>query len=176
MESPSLRVYGPIADLLFIQHLYAMFCFLCQSSIVETSSTGKLASGKVIVYPQILFYTMQLYDLEPIFDLIYLNSFKTILLNVGTFFDVVALSYFVMSAGSYHLSGLVLNLGKYTLAEQTLFRNMLLNSFGIETTLQSRGRVYVNSKNKVKLYILIHPYLHSSRQYLFTKATPSKKG
>lgn len=76
-----------------------------------------------------------------------------------------------MAAGSFHISGLVLNLGKYTLDEQELFRNMLFTNFGLNSKLQTRGRVYIGAKDKAKLKALILPYLHSSRLYLFSKPT-----
>lgn len=85
------------------------------------------------------------------------------------FFDLRSKS---KQAGTPHVSGLVLNLGKYFPEEQELFRQMLLAKFGIETTQQSRGRIYVKAKDKAKLLALVKPYLHSSRLSLFDK--PSK--
>ena len=87
---------------------------------------------------------------------------------------MVTLAYFVMSAGSQHRNGLVLSLGKYTSSEQDIFRAMLLLNFGLATTVQSRGRIYVGAKDKARLRALILPYLHSSRLSLFDKPSPSK--
>lgn len=89
--------------------------------------------------------------------------------NDLSWFNVVTLSYFVMAAGTPHVSGLVLNLGKYFPEERKLFRDMLLTKFDIATTEQSRGRVYVKAKDKAKLLALVKPYLHSSRLSLFDK-------
>lgn len=116
---------------------------------------------------------MQLYDLEYLYNMLYRKSVKFIRSDIATWFDIVALSYFVMAAGSFHVSGLILNLGKYTLVEQELFRVMLFTNFGLRTTQQSRGRIYIGAKDKAKLKTLILPYLHSSRHYLFTKRNSS---
>lgn len=78
-----------------------------------------------------------------------------------------------MAAGSPHVSGLVLNLGKFTPREIALFREMLLVNFGFNTALQSRGRLYIGAKDKASLRTLILPYLHSSRFSLFDR--PTKK-
>ena len=78
-----------------------------------------------------------------------------------------------MAAGTWHASGLVLNLGSYTQVERDIFQAMLLSNFGIATTQQSRGRLYVKAKDKAKLLGMIKPYLHSSRLSLFTKSPKS---
>lgn len=101
----------------------------------------------------------------------YLDYVKTIPSDIAENFNVVALSYFVMSAGSLHASGLIINMGNYGPEGRKIMRAMLVSNFGIDSTLHSRGRVYINAKNKVKLHSIISPYLHSSRLYLFNKTS-----
>lgn len=84
LEGPSFRVYGPASDRSFLMHIYSIFCFLCRGGIVETSSTGTLKSGSIMSYPQLLFYTMQLYDLEYLYNMMYRNGNKIIPLDIST--------------------------------------------------------------------------------------------
>lgn len=91
-----------------------MLGFLCYSPILHTNSTGKLVSGKVVTYPQLLFYTYQLEQLFDIYDCLYVDYIKTMPSNISEHFNLVTLSYFIMSAASAHPSGLVINVGSFT--------------------------------------------------------------
>lgn len=150
-----------------------MFGFMCNQAITSTTSTGLLKSGVKASYPQLLLHTMQLVGLDDLYNLLYSKGVKIIPTDIADWFDVVALSYFVMAAASPHVSGLVLNMGKFTFTERNLFRLMLFNNFGLITTIQSRGRVYIKAKDKVILRALVLPYLHSSRLKLFDKPLTS---
>jgi hypothetical protein len=173
LESPSLRMYAPESDVSWMQYLYAMFGFMCNQGIIPTESTGNTQSG-LAVYSNWLLYTMQLDALMDLYTLLYSNRVKIIPTTICSLFTEVTLSFFVMAAGTPHISGLVLNLGKYTAQERQLFRDMLMSNFGLATTEQSRGRVYIKAKDKAKLLAIIKPHLHSSRLTLFDKPKSSK--
>lgn len=150
---------------------------MCHHGVTETISTGVLKSGVIKQYAQLLLVTVQHYDLALLYSRVYIPGTKNTMAakfiptDIASWFNVITLSYFVMAAGSWHASGLVLNLGNYTPAERDIFQAMLLSNFGLNTTQQSRGRIYVKAKDKAKLLAMIKPYIHSSRLSLFNKPT-----
>lgn len=176
-EGHSLRIYSSLADQLWMKYMYCLFGFMCNRGVVETVSTGTLKSGLIKQYIQLLLVTIQHYDLGVLYSRIYKPgtdkylAYKFIPTDIASWFDVITLAYFVMAAGTWHASGLVLNLGSYTQVERDIFQAMLLSNFGIATTQQSR--LYVKAKDKAKLLGMIKPYLHSSRLSLFTKSPKS---
>ena len=102
LENPSFRAYSSEKDKDWMNHLYIMFGYMCNQPIIRTTSTGILSSGIKVAYPQLLLWTMQLLSLELLYKQLYHGNKKIIPINIMEWFDVVALSYFIMAAGSPH--------------------------------------------------------------------------
>lgn len=113
----------------------------------------------------VYFTTRQLTSITELHNLFYKDNKKIVPLNIGSLLTEISLAYWVMDDGDNHKSGYILNTSGFTLEDVKLLQVVLYDNWGLQISIHSRNRLYINSNSKNKFLNLIKPYLHHSMLY-----------
>lgn len=144
----------------YLEHLFDRFKYLC------TPHAGvKTVERKTFSTSSIYFTTRQLTAITELHKLFYNEGKKVVPLNIGSLLTDKSLAYWAMDDGDNHRSGYVFNTSGFTLEDVKVLQAVFYDNWGLETSIHSRNRLYVNSNSKNKLLSLIRPHFHHSMLY-----------
>ena len=159
-ENAFLRFEQSILHREYIEHLFERFKYLCTSN-----ASVKNAERKAFDTSSVYFTTRQLTAITELHKLFYNGGRKIVPLNIGSLLTEKSLAYWAMDDGNNHKSGYVLDTCGFTLEDIKVLQAALSDNWGLETSIHSRNRLYVNSKSKKKFLSLIRPHFHHSMLY-----------
>lgn len=144
----------------YLEHLFEKFKYLCTvNGSIRTAERKKFNTSSVY------FTTRQLTSITELHNLFYKDNKKIVPLNIGSLLTEISLAYWVMDDGDNHKSGYILNTSGFTLEDVKLLQVVLYDNWGLQTSIHSRNRLYINSNSKNKFLNLIKPYFHHSMLY-----------
>ena len=159
-ENAFIRFEQSIIHREYIEHLFERFKYLCTAT-----ASLKTAERKAFNTSSIYFTTRQLTAITELHKLFYNEGKKIVPLNIGSLLTDKSLAYWVMDDGDNHRSGYILNTSGFTLNDVKVLQAVLYDNWGLETSIHSRNRIYVNSSSKKNFLNLIRPHFHSSMLY-----------
>jgi hypothetical protein len=88
-------------------------------------------------------------------------------MNITSLLTELSLAYWAMDDGNNHTSGYTLNTCGFTLNDIKLLpqRAALYDNWGLNTSIHSKNRLYINASSKNKFIELVRPHFHSSMLY-----------
>ena len=159
-ENAFIRFEQSIIHREYIEHLFERFKYLCTAT-----ASLKTAERKALNTSSIYFTTRQLTAITELHKLFYNEGKKIVPLNIGSLLTERSLAYWAMDDGDNHRSGYTFNTSGFTLKDVKVLQAALNDNWGLETSIHSRNRLYVNSNSKNKLLNLIRPHFHHSMLY-----------
>lgn len=159
-ENAFIRFEQSIIHKEYIEHLFDRFKYLC-----TPHASLKTATRKTFDTSSIYFTTRQLTAITELHKLFYIDGKKIVPLNIGSLLTEKSLAYWAMDDGDNHQSGYNFNTSGFTLEDVKLLQAVFYDNWGLETSIHSRNRLYVNSSSKNKLLSLIRPHFHHSMLY-----------
>ena len=159
-ENAFIRFEQSIIHREYIEHLFERFKYLCTAT-----ASLKTAESKAFNTSSIYFTTRQLTAITELHKLFYNEGKKIVPLNIGSLLTERSLAFWAMDDGDNHRSGYIFNTSGFTLEDVKVLQAALNDNWGLETSIHSRNRLYVNSNSKNKLLNLIRPHFHHSMLY-----------
>lgn len=159
-ENAYLKFEQSIIHKPYIEHLFNIFKYLCTNK-----ASIKVTIRKLFNTSSVYFTTRQLVSITELHSLFYRNGKKIVPFNIGSLLTAKSLAYWAMDDGNNHVSGFILNTSGFTLTDIKLLQAALLDNWGLETSVHSRNRIYINSNSKKHFIELIRPHFHSSMLY-----------
>lgn len=159
-ENAFMRFEQSIIHREYIEHLFERFKYLGTANV-----SLKTAERKAFNTSSIYFTTRQLTAITELHKLFYKEGKKIVPLNIGSLLTEKSLAYWAMDDGDNHRSGYIFNTSGFTLEDVKVLQAALNDNWGLETSIHSRNRLYVNSSSKNKLLNLIRPHFHHSMLY-----------
>lgn len=159
-ENALIRFEQSIIHREYLEHLFEIFKYLGTAS-----ASVKTAERKAFNTSSFYFTTRQLTAITELHKLFYNEGRKIVPLNIGSLLTEKSLAYWVMDDGDNHRSGYILNTSGFTLNDVKVLQAVLYDNWGLETSIHSRNRIYVNSSSKKNFLNLIRPHFHSSMLY-----------
>ena len=102
-----------------------------------------------------------------LYNKIYKNGKKHISRQICEIIDELALSIMFFDNGYNGKTGYFISMNNYDENSITIFRNMLLYKFGLETTLTKNNQVYIRAKSKEKFLEITKRYATKDVLYKF---------
>lgn len=159
-ENASIRFEQSIIHREYLEHLFEIFKYLGTAN-----ASVKTAERKAFNTSSFYFTTRQLTAITELHKLFYNEGKKIVPLNIGSLLTEKSLAFWVMDDGDNHRSGYILNTSGFTLKDVKVLQAVLYDNWGLETSIHSRNRIYVNSSSKKNFLNLIRPHFHSSMLY-----------
>ena len=109
----------------------------------------KTAERKAFNTSSFYFTTRQLTAITELHKLFYNEGKKIVPLNIGSLLTERSLAYWAMDDGDNHRSGYTFNTSGFTLKDVKVLQAALNDNWGLETSIHSRNRLYVNSNSSL---------------------------
>lgn len=159
-ENALMRFEQSIIHKEYLEHLFERFRYLCTSN-----ASVKTCERKTFDTSSVYFTTRQLTSITELHNLFYKEGKKIVPLNIGSLLTEKSLAYWAMDDGDNHRSGYIINTSGFTLDDVKVLQTVLHDNWGLEISIHSRNRIYINSKSKSKFIGLIRPHFHNSMLY-----------
>ena len=159
-ENAFIRFEQSIIHREYIEHLFERFKYLGTVNV-----SLKTAERKAFNTSSLYFTTRQLTAITELHKLFYKEGRKIVPLSIGGLLTEKSLAFWAMDDGDNHRSGYIFNTSGFTLEDVKVLQAALNDNWGLETSIHSRNRLYVNSNSKNKLLNLIRPHFHHSMLY-----------
>lgn len=114
------------------------------------------------------FHTQSKETLGLIHKLFYQNKIKIVPVELINSIDTLGLAVWYMDDGSNNGDGITLNTHGFTVEEQKLLQNLLLNKFQVTTTLvkdRSKFKIAIGSYEYHKFMDIVRPHIIESMNY-----------
>lgn len=159
-ENAFMRFEQSIIHREYIEHLFERFKYLGTVNV-----SLKTAERKAFNTSSLYFTTRQLTAITELHKLFYKEGRKIVPLSIGGLLTEKSLAFWAMDDGDNHRSGYIFNTSGFTLEDVKVLQAALNDNWGLETSIHSRNRLYVNSSSKNKFLSLIRPHFHHSMLY-----------